>query len=142
MTIKLPRTLTNQILHHAQSHPEDEVCGLVSARDGHACRIYPVANTAGNPATRFQMDPRQQIDAMRRIREAGEKLFAIYHSHPHAPAEPSAEDLRQAAYPDAVYLIVSLNTEGVLEMRGFRLTGGTVWEVELETVENNHPSRR
>ncbi|MGH8497879.1 MAG: M67 family metallopeptidase, partial [Methylococcales bacterium] len=81
---------------------------------------YPVNNIAERPALRFLMDPAQQIDAMRNIRENHEDLFAIYHSHPTAPAEPSATDLEQASYPDALQIIISLNTQGVLEMRGFR----------------------
>ena len=66
------------------------------------------------------------------MREQQEELFAIYHSHPTAPAEPSATDLEMANYPDALYLIISLNTKGVLEMRGFRLNRHkVVSEVEL-----------
>jgi proteasome lid subunit RPN8/RPN11 len=66
------------------------------------------------------------------MREQGEELFGIYHSHPHSPAEPSDTDLRQAGYPEALYLIVSLNTKGVLEMRGFRLRDGQATPVHLE----------
>ncbi len=67
------------------------------------------------------------------MRENGEALFAIYHSHPTSPAEPSAIDLELAAYPDALYLIISLNTKGVLEMRGFRLNDNKmVIEVGLQ----------
>jgi proteasome lid subunit RPN8/RPN11 len=68
---------------------------------------------------------------MRHMREAGEELFAIYHSHPHAPAEPSVRDIAEAAYPQAIYLIISLNTTGVLELRGFRLAQGLVENVDL-----------
>lgn len=132
--VELPRPLVNQILRHAQSAPEREVCGLLSARDGVPHRAYPVDNVADTPDRLFAMDPQGQIDAMRRMREADEALFAIYHSHPHAPAAPSPTDLRDAAYPDAVYLIVSLDTEGVLQMRGFRLRGDAVEDVELEVV--------
>ena len=68
------------------------------------------------------------------MRENGEELFAIYHSHPHAPATPSATDLQQAAYPTALYLIISLNTKGVLELQGFRLHRQQVTPVELEMI--------
>lgn len=132
--VKLPRTLINGILAHAQHSPEIEVCGLIgSTRDG-GFQLYPVANVASEADHLFRMDPAVQIDAMRRMREAGEDLFAIYHSHPHAPAEPSARDLDEAAYPEALYLIISLNTKGVLELRGFRLRKGSVESVDL-TVE-------
>ncbi len=119
--IELPRALVNQILHHAQASPELEVCGLIGSKGGTPCTCHPVANAATDPGLRFQLDPAGQIKAMRQIREAGEELFAIFHSHPAAPAEPSPADLAEAAYLDALYLVVSLDTKGVLEMRGFRI---------------------
>ena len=120
-SVTLPRTLVNEMLHHAQLSPASEVCGLIGARTGVPSRCYPVANIAGEPGHLFQMDPRGQIDAMRAMRERGESLFAIYHSHPYSQPAPSETDLIEAGYPEALYLIVSLDTKGVLEMRGWRL---------------------
>jgi proteasome lid subunit RPN8/RPN11 len=120
-TIELPRSLVNQILHHAQSTPDLEVCGLIGGREGTPASCHPVANAATAPQVRFQLDAKGQIEAMRQIRDSGEELFAIFHSHPSAPAEPSPADLAEAAHPDALYLVVSLNTKGVLEMRCFRI---------------------
>jgi proteasome lid subunit RPN8/RPN11 len=134
-TVQLNRTIINQILSHAQQSPEAEVCGLISRRDSRAERIYRVANVAEAPGVLFRMDPEGQIEAMRSMRERGEELFAIYHSHPHAPAQPSPRDLAEAAYPEALFLIVSLDTKGVLEMRAFYLRGGEVEKVDLETIE-------
>lgn len=130
--IILPRQLVNQILHQAQLSPDAEVCGLIAARNGHPQRCIPVPNIAEDPQRLFTMDPKEQIDAQRRMREQGEELFGIYHSHPHSPATPSTTDLEQAGYPDALYVIVSLNTRGVLEMRGFRLIEGEARPVHLE----------
>ncbi len=130
--IRIPRTIVNQILSHAQHSPEREVCGLIGATEGEPRRTYPVANVASRPGELFQMDPEGQIAAMRSMREADQALFAIYHSHPHAPAAPSKKDLEEAAYPEALYLIVSLDTKGVLEIRGFRLGEGQAEDVELE----------
>jgi proteasome lid subunit RPN8/RPN11 len=130
--IRLPRPLVNQLLHHAQSSPEAEVCGLVGARDGLPTTCYPVRNIAPEPERRYLLDPEQHVSALRAMRDKGEELFAIFHSHPAAPAEPSATDLELAAYPEALYLIVSLNTQGVLELRGFRIGADKkVEEVEL-----------
>ena len=123
MPIDIPRTLVNQILHHAQEFPEREVCGLIGARNGIPTQCYPVTNVAEHPECRFLLDAREQINAMRLMRERREDLFAIFHSHPADTAEPSSVDLQQADYPDTVYLIISLGTKGVLELRGFRLQG-------------------
>lgn len=127
----LPRPLVNQLLHHAQSQPEQEVCGLIG-RNGKAMRFYTVANVAAAPRRLFEMDPAQQIAALRLMRERGEELFAIYHSHPHTPAVPSRLDIEQAAYPDALYILASLQTRGVLELRGYRLREDGVDEITLE----------
>jgi [CysO sulfur-carrier protein]-S-L-cysteine hydrolase len=128
--VRLPRTLVNQLLHAAQSSPETEVCGLIGlGQEG--TTLYPVRNAARDPAHRFELDGSEQIAAMRTMRERGENLFAIYHSHPHTPAWPSARDVKEASYAEALYLIVSLDTRGVLEMRGFRLADSTVTEVPL-----------
>ena len=133
-SVTLPITLINKILTHAQHSPEAEVCGLIAARDGVPVSLYPIANVADVPERLFAMEPAAQIEAMRQMREGGEELFAIYHSHPHAPAQPSARDLEEAAYPQALYLIVSLDTKGVLEMQGFRLHDGQVDKVDLEVA--------
>jgi proteasome lid subunit RPN8/RPN11 len=130
--VKIPRPLVNQLLHHAQRGGRHEICGLVTGRDGHPTRAVPVTNIAATPATRYEMDPKGLIDALRGMREAGETLFAIYHSHPSSPPAPSAMDTAQANYPEALYLIVSLNTKGMLEMRGYRLRDGVFDEVRLE----------
>ena len=132
--VTLPISLVNKILTYAQHSPESEVCGLIAARDGTPATLYPIANVADLPEKLFAMDPAAQIEAMRQMRDNGEELFAIYHSHPHAPAQPSQRDMEEAAYPQALYLIVSLDTKGVLELQGFRLHDGEVDKVDLEVA--------
>lgn len=130
-SVTLPRHIVNQILAHAQTEPDHETCGLIGGINNTATHCYPIHNIALDTSYLFRMDPKEQIDAMRKMRDAGEELFAIYHSHPHSEAEPSVTDLKEASYPDAIYLIVSLNTEGVLELRGFRLNDHDVSELAL-----------
>jgi proteasome lid subunit RPN8/RPN11 len=129
--IQIPRKLTQQLLHHAQISPDNEVCGLIGAKNGNPCSCYPIKNTAEQPENKFLLDAQQQIAAQVAMREKGEELFAIYHSHPTAPALPSETDITLATYPNALYLIISLNTKGVLEMRGFKIAEGEVQEVIL-----------
>ena len=131
-TVKLPRPLVNQLLQQAQQSPQLEVCGLISARDGRPQRCYPVMNAAADNAHQFEMEPGSQIEALRQIREQGEQLFAIYHSHPDTPPLPSELDRQHTEYPQALRLIISLNTEGVLEMRGYALEEQALQPVELE----------
>ncbi|NJA05766.1 M67 family metallopeptidase [Methylococcaceae bacterium WWC4] len=135
--IQLPRKLTNQLLHLAQQSPEAEVCGLIGAdAGGKPISCYPIANDAETPGTRFLLDSRQQIAAMKQMRDKGETLFAIYHSHPSAPAVPSPADIEQSGYPTALQLIVSLNTKGVLELRAFQIHNGVSREAVLTMTES------
>jgi [CysO sulfur-carrier protein]-S-L-cysteine hydrolase len=129
--IHIPRKLANQLLHLAQQSPEAEICGLISSHNGMPDRCYTIDNVAEHPAQRFLLNASQQIAALTEMRERGEELFAIYHSHPTAPAVPSSTDLKLAAYPNALYLIISLNTKGILEMRGFHITDQVAEEVSL-----------
>jgi proteasome lid subunit RPN8/RPN11 len=134
--ISLPRKLINQLLHLAQLSPEAEVCGLIGANQSQQpVSCYPIHNSADLPQNRFLLEASQQIQAMTQMREQGEQLYAIYHSHPHAPAIPSAADLEQAVYPEALHLIISLDTKGVLELRAFRILNKSAAELALNLIE-------
>lgn len=130
-SIHIPRPLANRLLTLAQSQPEAEICGLVSRSNNGRFHVFPVENIAANSGCVFEMEPRQQIDAFRQMREQNQQLFAIFHSHPHADATPSTRDIEDSAYAEALNLIISLNTRGVLEMRGFYYVDGQPSAVEL-----------
>lgn len=132
--IQIPRKITIQLLHLAQISPEKEICGLIGSLKGIASTCYPIENAAQQADIRFQMDAKQQISAISTMREKNETLLAIYHSHPSSPAIPSVTDIKLAAYYDAVYLIISLNTKGVLEIRGFKINGELVKEITLSLL--------
>jgi proteasome lid subunit RPN8/RPN11 len=134
--IQIPRKITNRLLHLAQISPDTEICGLIGSKNGLPTSCYPIKNTAEQPHQRFLLDAKQQISAMSKMRDDEEELFAIYHSHPTAPATPSATDLELAAYPDALYLIISLNTKGILEMRGFKIDHKSAQEITLSLSED------
>ncbi|CAK0740186.1 (CysO sulfur-carrier protein)-S-L-cysteine hydrolase [Gammaproteobacteria bacterium] len=127
----LPRALIHRLLYDADTAEGHEICGLIGRGTDLNCNYYPVVNIAEDPARLFSMDPAQQIAALRTMRERNETLYAIYHSHPQSPAFPSLIDITEMAYSEALYLIVSLETAGVLELRGFRLQDGGVTEVAL-----------
>lgn len=121
--LSLPPALRAAILDHALASPEFEVCGLLGGAGGLALTRYAVANVAGAPATNFLMEPREQLGAMKAMRERGEELVGIYHSHPAGPAAPSARDLEFAAYPGVAYLIVSLEQRDAPVLAGFVFDG-------------------
>jgi len=134
--LRISRKLTNQLLHLAQQSPGSEICGFVGSKNGLPTSCYPVRNIAEHPEQRFLFDPAQQIAAMKKMRETNENLFAIYHSHPSAPAAPSSTDLELAAYPEIYYLIISLSTKGVLEMRAFKINRKIATEIAILLCED------
>ena len=137
--VRLPRSIVNQLLHLAQKSPEEEICGLIS-RDRRGFRkCYPVVNAADDKKHFFALDPKGQIEAMRSMREHGEELAAIYHSHPDSPPLPSLADIEQHEYPGVLYLIISLGTKGLPEMRGFHIHGREIGEVAIALLDESAP---
>ncbi|MCK4674531.1 MAG: M67 family metallopeptidase [Gammaproteobacteria bacterium] len=130
-TLYLPRPLVNKLLAHAQKNPDIEVCGLIANDTSNQKDYYPVDNISEDPNSRFLMDASQQIKAMKQMREKQQQLFAIVHSHPTTNAEPSKLDIKENDYKDVFYIIISLNTEGVLEMRAYTQQQDSMQEVDL-----------
>ena len=120
------------IVAHARAEAPAECCGMLVGRDASIDEAVRAKNIAASP-TRFLVDPKDHIDAMRAARRRGLEVLGFYHSHPHSPAWPSPTDVTEAAYPDSVYLIVSL--EGAAEdTRLFRIAHGETAELPLITV--------
>ncbi|MGH9967488.1 MAG: Mov34/MPN/PAD-1 family protein [Pyrinomonadaceae bacterium] len=107
--ITLATSQVNQIVAHARKVDPDECCGLIGGENGRAKTIYPLRNVALNCEVAYEAAPEELFKAQREMRQRGEQLLAIYHSHPRAaePA-PSETDVRLAYYPSAVYLIIGL----------------------------------
>ena len=133
--LSLPRPLVNKILAHAQKNPTVEVCGLIGNSVGNSGSVeknyYSIDNVANNPGSHFLMDAPQQIKAMKQMREKQQTLFAIVHSHPTADAKPSQLDIKENTYKEVFYIIISLNTKGVLEMRAYVQQEDSMKEIEL-----------
>ncbi|MBI4336682.1 MAG: M67 family metallopeptidase, partial [Chloroflexi bacterium] len=67
--------------------------------------------------------------AMKDAEAHGWEVLAFYHSHTHSPAYPSATDVRLATWPDAFYLVVSLQDPAGPVVRAFRIQDATITEV-------------
>lgn len=134
--VDLPRKLAIELLDAAQRSPGHEVCGLVAARGRQPVRVIPIRNAAADPRRFFEMDERELVAAMKAMRENGEVLFGIYHSHPDAAPELSAIDIERAGYPDVLHLVVSMQVKGVLQMHGWKLDNGTARAVQVHVHED------
>jgi proteasome lid subunit RPN8/RPN11 len=119
-------TLTNRqlerIFAHANDAKPDECCGLIGGRDGVAQSTYALHNVAKTPLLAYEAAPEDLFAAQRVMRERGEFLLGIYHSHPRsAHPAPSETDVRLAYYPQAVYFIVGFDGSQPV-MRAFRIS--------------------
>ncbi len=122
----LSRDVFDELVAHARSDFPYEVCGLIGLhRDGSA-EVLPIRN-AERSMRYYVMDSRELLRAMRRIDDEALGLV-IYHSHTHTQAYPSATDLRLAAYPDALYAIVTLEDRDHPAVRAFRIRDDRVDE--------------
>jgi len=122
VNIQLTRSQFEAIIAHAREASPQECCGLIGGgSDGRAQTIYRARNVASDPLTSYEAAPEDLFAAQRAMRERGEQLLAIYHSHPRsADPQPSATDVRLAYYPSAVYLIVGLGDPEPC-LRAFRI---------------------
>ena len=127
--MRIPKDVHDELLAHAREDAPNECCGLIGGQDGVARTVYRAHNAEASPL-RYNLDPQDQFRIMTTMEEEGEELSAIYHSHTASPAYPSQTDINLAAYPDTVYLIVSL-ADGEKDLRGFHIEDGEVTEVDL-----------
>jgi proteasome lid subunit RPN8/RPN11 len=123
---------------HAREDLPNECCGMVAGRDGEATEVIRVENAAASPL-RYEMDPKEQYEAWKSIEERGDELLAIYHSHTKSAAYPSQTDVNQAvAWPDQVYLIVSLADLDAPDVKGYFLKDLKIADAEI-TVTQGKP---
>lgn len=122
--ITLQRTHVEEMCAHAREANPAECCGLIGAAD--ACRarsVYRASNVAPDPLVGYEIAVRELLDAQRLMRERGEELWGIYHSHPRSVNPvPSEADVRLAYYPSALYFIIGFKTDGAVLLRAFRIS--------------------
>jgi [CysO sulfur-carrier protein]-S-L-cysteine hydrolase len=127
--MRLPRAIVDELLAHAREEAPNECCGMIGADNGTPRSVYRARNAEASPL-RYNLDPQDQFRILQEMEERGEELAAIYHSHTASPAYPSQTDVNLAAYPDALYIIVSL-AEGERPIRAFWIREGKIEEAEL-----------
>ncbi|ADH85573.1 M67 family metallopeptidase [Desulfurivibrio alkaliphilus] len=132
MTLEIEEKVLAAILEHGRREMPNEACGYLAAKNGVVGCHLELTNQDAAP-DHFTMDPAEQFAAMRKMREEGLQMAAVYHTHPETPARPSEEDIRLAHDPAMVYVIVSLLT-GVEPIRAFRINRGEVSEVPIRVL--------
>jgi proteasome lid subunit RPN8/RPN11 len=138
--LDLDRGTYEALIAHALSDFPYEVCGLLAAKNGRWVRHYKIPNAARS-MTFYSMDPKAMLHPMREIEDHDWEL-GIYHSHTHTEAFPSQTDVELASYPNAVYLIVSLQDLDQPVIRAFDIVDGTITERTLYVAGEEAPVGR
>ena len=132
MTLQIEKKILTALLAHGRREEPNEACGYLAAKDGGVCRHFELRNIDAAP-DHYSMDPAEQFAVIRRMRDEGLQVAAVYHSHPETPARPSVEDIRLAHDPGMTYVIVSLMA-GVEPVRAFKIKQGEVIDVVLQVL--------
>jgi proteasome lid subunit RPN8/RPN11 len=130
MTLILKKSDLQAVFEHCDREYPNEACGILSGKEGRVEKIYRMTNAERSPSF-YVMDPQEQFRVMKEMRQAGQELVGIYHSHTGSRAYPSATDVDLAYYPEAVYLIVSLLDKKNPTARGFRIREQKISEIEV-----------
>lgn len=139
--MEIAKQYVDEMVSHALEDNPDECCGILAGPDDKVVKLYRMTNTERSPY-RYSMDPKEQISVNREMDDNGWELLAIYHSHTHSAAYPSSTDVRLATWPDgtsiwpdAHYILVSLEDYDNPLVRAFRITDGSVTEEELRVIQ-------
>jgi proteasome lid subunit RPN8/RPN11 len=130
--IEIPADIREAMIAHAREGLPNEACGLLAGPDGRAERVFRMQNADNSPMT-YRLDSAEQLRVFNEIEDKGWEIAAIYHSHTHTEAYPSETDRRQAFYPDAHYILVSL-AEPDPVVRAYTIRDGQIEEQELKVV--------
>ena len=128
--MQLQKQYADAMVAHALEDDPNECCGILAGKDGSALQLFRMTNIEHSPF-RYSMDGKEMLKVLNEIDDNGWELLAIYHSHTHTPAHPSATDVRLATWPDAYYLLVSLMDKTRPDLRAFHIVDGTVKEEPL-----------
>jgi proteasome lid subunit RPN8/RPN11 len=105
--ISIPIKIIEQIAEHAKRDYPIEACGYLTGKDDVVSDIIKMTNT-DKSNEHFSFDPKEQFQAVKYARSRGERLIAVYHSHPDTPARMSREDIRLANDTEIKYIIFSV----------------------------------
>ncbi|MEX0741339.1 MAG: M67 family metallopeptidase, partial [Phycisphaeraceae bacterium] len=112
-TLTITTDQDTAIREHGQRIYPHECCGFMLGKEVEGTRrveqLQPALNDRGEEErhNRFTISPQAFLAAEKAARNAGLDVIGFYHSHPDAPARPSAYDLDHA-WPWYSYVIVAI----------------------------------
>ena len=135
VSVTLPPEIVQAIVDHARAEDPNEACGVIvgdrpASDGGVALRWIPMRNEYASPF-RYRINAEDLYPVLVEVDDSDDRAFwAIVHSHVRSAAYPSPTDVAQAVFPDALYLLVSLEADEPA-LATYRIVDGTIFPVEL-----------
>ena len=120
------------IRQHARDEHPRECCGFLLGDGREILFAVPMTNVAASPATRYRIDDSAHVSLRRWLRQVRPRLTitGVYHSHPGGEPAPSPTDVREAHYPDWVYVIAGGEGRRI-RLQAYRIAGGAARLVQV-----------
>jgi proteasome lid subunit RPN8/RPN11 len=136
--LQISRHAWEQMRQDVARRAPEEACGLLAGRrqgEQLVADLLIITTNLLHSATRYRIDPHEQLAAFNQMEAQGLELVGIYHSHPQGPENPSPTDLVEAYYPEAVQLIWS-GRDGEWTCAAYTIQPGSVTPVSIQLVES------
>ncbi len=145
MALALDGHYLDEMIAHARAEAPNECCGIIAGQDGRPVKLFRAVNAEASPY-RYSVEPKDLLRILHECQDHGWDPLAFYHSHTASEAYPSPTDIRLAFtpkvpdkpaermlwWPDAYWVIVSLQNPDNPVVRAFRiLPDGNVTEEKI-----------
>ncbi|MFB4163988.1 Mov34/MPN/PAD-1 family protein [Alteribacillus sp. JSM 102045] len=121
------------MIKHCKEELPLEACGLLSGNNKRCETLWKTKNIKQSKHS-FEISQKEIDKVFGLIKEKGQKLTGIYHSHPTAAPYPSKEDILSVLYPEAAYIIISFEYNRP-RIRTFRIINKKVFPINIKLYE-------
>ncbi len=147
--ISVKNQFIKEISESARRAFPDECCGLLAGKGDiddqlTITQLRASTNlTTSSPRVRFEVDPKVHFNFIHELEGTNERVIGHYHSHPNQPARPSKQDLKMAYDPKMLWVIISLDANGIKEVRAYRIIESLANFQEIPLfISTNHQSNK
>lgn len=135
--IKISKSDYDKIVAHAKKELPNEACGLIGGvieDDAKIIKKVYLLTNIDHSNEHFSLDLREQLTAIKDMRNSGLIPLGNWHSHPESPSRPSDEDKRLAYDSNASYMILSLMDIENPVLNSFSIHGDNSEKEELVII--------
>lgn len=122
--MNIPKHLYDQMINHGHTQLPYEACGLLAGNDQNdVLSVWPLENE-NESRVRYYVSKKVVNKTLNQISSRGQKVLAIYHSHPVAAPYPSSTDIHH--HPDKNVKMIIISYKKILpQVRCFTINAPT-----------------